>query len=284
MLKKFSSKDNVSNKLYIIGTPIGNIKDITYRAVETLKMVDKIYCEDTRITGLLLKELNIQKPLHSNNVMSEKDVTPLIIEDLKNGLNIGLVSDAGMPGISDPGFLAVREAKNNGFNTEIIPGVVAGITALVGSMLPTNHFLFYGFLNSKQSQRIKELNNLKDESNTIVFYEAPHRIKDTLCDIYNTLGNRNICLARELTKTYEEYIHGTVKEVLDMVDTLKGEMVIIVEGKTIDDIVSSLNELSTKDHYEFYLNQGLDSKDAMKSVAKDLGISKSIVYQELNKK
>lgn len=284
MLNRLSSFTNNTNCLYLVGTPIGNFDDMTFRAINTLKSVDLIYCEDTRITGILLKHFEIATPMRSYNVMTENDLTVGLINELKSGKNIAVVSDAGMPGISDPGFLACREAVKAGFKPVVIPGVSASLTALVGSSIETNHFMFYGFLSPKHSDRIKELNSLSEYKETIIFYEAPHRIKESLMDIKDVFGDRYICLARELTKTYEEYLRGTISEILEVVESLKGEMVLIVEGKKTDDVVIKLNSLSIKEHYEFYLNDVTDPKIAMKLVARDRGISKSDVYQEVKGK
>lgn len=280
MLNRQSS-NNDFRKLYLVGTPIGNFQDMTFRAIDTLKMVDIIYCEDTRITGILLKHFDIHTPIRSYNVVNENNLTKNIIETIKNGKNVAVVSDAGMPGISDPGYLAVKEATKENIDVVIIPGVSASLTALVASSLPTKNFYFHGFLNSKQSIRKKELLALSDKEETLIIYEAPHRIKETLLDMYEILGNRRICLSRELTKKYEEHLRGTIKEVLEVVDELKGEMVIIVEGKTIDEVSNDLNNLSIKEHYNFYIEQNVDFKEALKLVAKDRKVSKSIIYQEI---
>ena len=284
MLTRQKSFQNDNPKLYLVGTPIGNYDDMTFRAVDTLKNVDIIYCEDTRISSMLLKHFNISTKLKSYNVVTENNLTQGLIEDIKNGKNVAVISDAGLPSISDPGYLAAVNAVKEGIDVIVIPGVSASLTALVGSSLTTNSFTFYGFLNSKKNQRIKELELLKDISNTLIIYEAPHRIKDTLTDLLNIFGNRYICLARELTKKYEEYLRGNILDILEIVDELKGEMVLIIEGKKIDEITLKLNELSLEDHYNYYLNLTNDPKLSYKKVANDLGISKSIVYNKLNKK
>lgn len=285
MLNRFKTNIDTTNKLYIIGTPIGNIDDITIRAINTFKILDILYCEDTRITSLFLSKLGIKVPkIVSCNVVTENEVLPKIIEDLNNGLNVGYCSDAGMPGISDPGFLMVRECRKLNILVEIIPGVCAGITGIVGSGFTSNHFYFYGFLPSKHTQRVKELASLQEIESSIILYEAPHRLTESLEDIKEILGDREICLARELTKTYEEYLTGKISEVLPIVETLKGEFVLIVKGSDNTEIIDKLNSMNLEEHYKFYLDQNIDPKEAMKKVAKDLGVSKSDIYSKLMKK
>lgn len=281
MLKRQSSFKDESPKLYLVGTPIGNYQDMTFRAIEVLKKVDYIYCEDTRITGQLLKEFDIHTKMRSYNVVTENDLTKSLVDEIKNGNNIAVVTDAGMPGISDPGFFACREAIKDDIDVVVIPGVSASLTALVGSGLASRNFYFAGFLGSKKSERIKNLDEIKDYTNSLIIYEAPHRISDTLNDIKEVLGNRNIVLCRELTKKYEEYLRGTVEEILEVVDELKGEMVLIVEGAKESTQTTKLNSLSIKEHFDFYINAGLDEKEAMKKVAQDRKVSKSIIYKEI---
>ena len=285
MLKRQKTyEDNMSAKLYLVGTPIGNFQDMTYRAVDTLKYVDEIYCEDTRITGLLLKHFEIPTKMHSYHIYNEKELSSSIIEKIKSGKNIAVVSDAGMPSISDPGCLIATIAIQNDIDVCIIPGVSAGITALVGSGIPSNKFTFVGFLNSKDNKRKEELEQLKFKEKTLILYEAPHRIKETLEMLNDIMPNREIVLARELTKKYEEYLRGTPKEILEVVEELKGEMVIIISGCQNEEKVAKLISLSIKEHYRFYIENGYENKEAMKLVAKDRGISKSEVYQEIMKK
>lgn len=284
MLKRQKTyEDNMSAKLYLVGTPIGNFQDMTYRAVDTLKYVDEIYCEDTRITGLLLKHFEIPTKMHSYHIYNEKELSSSIIEKIKSGKNIAVVSDAGMPSISDPGYLIATIAIQNDIDVCIIPGVSAGITALVGSGIPSNKFTFVGFLNSKDNKRKEELEQLKFKEETLILYEAPHRIKETLEMLNDIMPNREIVLARELTKKYEEYLRGTSKEILEVVEELKGEMVIIISGCQNEEKVAKLISLSIKEHYRFYIENGYENKEAMKLVAKDRGISKSEVYQEIIK-
>lgn len=277
--QKSFEKDDA--KIYIVGTPIGNLEDITIRAIETLKMVDIIYCEDTRNTSRLLSHYNITKKLKSYHLFNENEITCELIERVKNGENVAIVSDAGMPCISDPGFLAVRDASNNGIDVVVVPGVSAGLMAVVASGITCSKYYYAGFLNSKPGKRLEELKKLSTKEETIIIYEAPHRIKETLELILQAMGDRYIVLARELTKKYEEYLRGTVSEILEIVDNLKGEMVIVISGQKKEEQVKDLLSLTIKEHYNHYINQMVDKKDAMKLVAKDRNISKSVVYQEI---
>jgi len=267
-----------SSKIYIVATPIGNFDDITLRALEVLKSVDYIYCEDTRNTLQLLSHFNIESKLRSYHMFNENETTDSLINVVKEGHNVAVVSDAGMPCISDPGFVAVKEAREQGIDVVMVPGVSAGLTAICGSGLPCNHFYFYGFLNSKESKRIDELKQLEDISQTIIFYEAPHRIKETLQNMLDIFGDRHIVLARELTKKYEEYLDGNISEVLEVCESLKGEMVIVCEGAHKEDLVKDLLKLTIQEHYDYYINMKIDRKEALKLVAKDRGVSKSDIY------
>ncbi|MCM1260457.1 MAG: 16S rRNA (cytidine(1402)-2'-O)-methyltransferase [Staphylococcus sp.] len=275
---------NQQSKLYMVGVPIGNFDDMTYRGVQTLQMVDMIYCEDTRVTKKLLNHFSIDKPLKSYHTFNENEITNQLLDLIKEGKNVAVVSDAGMPIISDPGFLAVREAIQNDVDVVVIPGPSAFVTALVGSGISSNRILFTGFLNSGDNKRKKELEKLKDKEETLILYESPHRIKETLEMLAELMPTRHICLARELTKTYEEYLHGTPSEILDVVSEIKGEMVIVIEGATNQEIKSKWIDAPLVEHMAHYMEQGYTERDAMKLVAKDRGISKSIIYQQLKKK
>lgn len=281
MLTRQKTYEQETSKLYLVATPIGNYSDMTYRGVETLKNVDDIYCEDTRITGKLLSHFDIHTKMHSYHIFNEQDLTKTILEKIKNGNNVAVVSDAGMPAISDPGFLIARDAIKNNIDVVVVPGVSASLTALVASGIPSNKFTFIGFLNSKDQKRKEEIENLKYNKETLIIYEAPHRIKSTLEMINEIMPNRYIVLARELTKRYEEYLRGTAQEILDVVDELKGEMVLIISGCNDEEKCENLLNLSIKEHYKYYLNNGYDSKEAMKKVAKDRNTSKSNIYQEI---
>ena len=269
------SYDN-SPTLYLIPTPIGNMEDITIRAVNTLKMVEVIFCEDTRVTGQLLKYLNISKKLISSHNYNESENKEKLLKYLNNGFNVGLVSDRGTPIISDPGFELAKCAIENGFNVVSLPGATALIPALTTSGINPMPFYYYGFLNSKDSARRKELEFLKNIDATLIIYEAPHRINKTLIDLGNILGNnRKISISREITKKYEEIYRGTIGELIEQQNNYKGELVIVVEGnkKTIE-----YKTLSIEEHINLYIEDGKNSMDAIKIVAKERGMKKSEVY------
>lgn len=264
--------------LYLVPTPIGNIEDITYRAVKVLQECDVIYCEDTRTTKVLLSHYQITTPLKSYHIFNEDERVKEIILELKQGKKVALVSDAGYPGISDPGYLVCHEAIREGLVVSTIPGATASLTALVTSGLPCEKFYFYGFLAHTTSQKTKELESLIDYPETIIFYESPHRLKETMSimkDIYKT---RQVCIARELTKKYEEYIRGTCEEVCEKVQDIKGEIVIILSGADKSSLAIELTKKTIKEHFDYYHSQGFEDKEAMKMVAKDRGVSKSAIY------
>lgn len=269
--------------LYLVPTPIGNFDDMTFRSIEILKNVDIILCEDTRNTKVLCSHFDITTPLMAYHIFNENDKCEDIIKLLNEGKKIALVSDAGLPSISDPGYLITREALANGFEVSALPGASAGITALVASGLPCDKFYFYGFLDHKKSQKKKEITNLVDLDTTVIFYESPHRIQETIEVMYEVYKDRNIVIARELTKKFEEYVRGNIKDIVKMDITLKGEFVIIVEGAKKESIALDLNEKSVKEHFEYYKTLGNTDMDAMKLVAKDRGVSKSVIYAEIKK-
>lgn len=281
--QKSFEKDNA--KLYLVGTPIGNLEDITFRAINTLKMVDIIYCEDTRTSYKLLSHYEIDTKLKSVHLFNENEISHEIIENIKKGLNVAIISDAGLPIISDPGWVVVKEAVDNDIDGVSIPGATAGLTALIASGIPAHDFYFAGFLNSKKAKRKQELKKLYNKEETIIMYESPHRIVETLSILDELYTNRNIVLARELTKKHEEYLRGKPKELLEVAETLKGEMVLIIEGNQnpeTDELIE-LNDLSIEEHYNFYLEKGMTSKDAMKQVSLDRHISKKEVYEIIKK-
>lgn len=284
MLKRQKTLGNDCAKLYMVGVPIGNLDDITLRAIKTLQKVEVIYCEDTRVTKKLLNHFDIHKPLRSYHTFNENEITKDVLEFITKGQNVAIVSDAGMPIISDPGFLAVREAIKMDIDVVVVPGPSAFITALVGSGIASNRIVFTGFLNSGDHKRKKELEKLKDIEETLILYESPHRIKETLMMLDELMPNRHICLARELTKPYEEYLHGTPHEILEVIDEIKGEIVLVIEGATRKEMKEDLIASTIEKHMQYYLEQGLDEKNAMKMVAKDRGVSKSQIYQQVKKK
>ena len=265
-----------SPSLYLIPTPIGNLDDITVRSLNVLRTVDELLCEDTRDTGLLLKHYDIKKKLVSCHEFNEEKMIDYVVSKLKMGYNLGLVTDQGTPIISDPGYIVSRGVIDAGYNVISLPGATAFVPALTSSGLEPSPFMFYGFLNSKNSKQIEELKRLADYPFTIIFYEAVHRIKSTLNNMLNVFGNRNICIARELSKIHEEFTRGTIEELLPIVDEMKGEFVIVVEGnhKTID-----YSELDVVEHVKLYLDD-LNEMDAIKKVAKERGVAKSVIYQE----
>ncbi len=282
-MNRQKSFENNKPTLYLVATPIGNLKEMTFRAVEILKSVNYIAAEDTRNTIKLLNYFEISTKLishHEHNIVSS---IPKIINLLKEGNHIALVSDAGYPAISDPGYELVKEVIDNDFNVVPISGANACLNALVVSGISPQPFLFYGFLDHQDKKKKKELENLKLYKETIVFYEAPHRIKKTLTLMLSILGNRKIALAREITKKHEEINRGTVEEILKIVDTMKGEMVIIVEGNSND--VEEVEYLQSIDeHVNEYIEKGMSTKDAIKQVAKQRNVAKNIVYQEYHRK
>lgn len=269
------SYDN-SPTLYLIPTPIGNMEDITMRALNTLKLVDVIFCEDTRVTGQLLKYFDISKKLISSHEYNESRNKEKLIEYLKNGSNVGLVSDRGTPIISDPGYELAKFAIEEGYNVVSLPGATALIPALTSSGISPMPFYYYGFLNSKDSARRKELEFLKNIDATLIIYEAPHRINKTLKDMQNILGNnRKISISREITKKYEEIYRGTIEELVNQNNEYKGELVVVVEGNKTS---SEYKILTIEEHINLYIEDGKSSMDAIKIVAKERGMKKSEVY------
>ena len=271
-----------SAKLYLVATPIGNLADITYRAVETLKTVEVCFAEDTRVTRVLFEHYNIHTRLECYQEHNKQTQYKAILKYLEEGISVALVSDAGMPIISDPGYYVAKEAIKAGFDVVPIPGASASLSALIVSGITPQPFTFYGFLDSKSSKRKKELEALKEHKQTLIFYEAPHRIKEMLEDILNVFGNREIALAREITKKFEEVIRGSVSEVIEVADTLKGEMVVVCSGY-IEDSNKYLNVDPIKQVDELIV-AGIIKNEAIKMVAKRLGITKQELYKEYSEK
>jgi len=265
-----------SPTLYLIPTPIGNMEDITIRALNTLKEVDVVFCEDTRVTGQLLKYFDINKKLISSHNYNEVGNKDKLIEYLSNGSNVGLVSDRGTPIISDPGYELAKYAIESGYNVVSLPGATALIPALTSSGIVPMPFYFYGFLNNKDSARRKELEILKKIDATLIIYEAPHRVNKTLLDMKNILGNnRKISISREITKKYEEIYRGNIEELVIQNNDYKGELVIVIEGNK--DIIE-YNSITIEEHINLYVEDGKSVMDAIKIVAKERGMKKSEVY------
>lgn len=264
--------------LYLVATPIGNLQELTPRAISILKEVDLIAAEDTRNTMKLLSHFDIHTKVIAHHAHNEKQSTEGIIQLLKEGKNIALVSDAGYPLISDPGQTLVPRAIEEGYAVVPVNGSSAMLSALVASGLCAMPFYFHGFLSSKSSQAKKELAELKSMTCTMVFYEAPHRIDDTLKVMLEVLGDRRISLCRELTKRFEEFIRGTISEVLEIASELKGEMVIVVEGASDEadeqiDVLALVHQL---------IEEGLSTSAAVKEAAKRTGISKNEIYRQVH--
>lgn len=261
--------------LYLVATPIGNLEDMTYRAVNILKSVDKIYAEDTRNSIVLLRHYNISTSLESYHEFNQNIKTDDILKELESGMSIAIISDAGLPVISDPGYKIVKEARKRGIAVSTIPGASAGISALIASGIAPMPYTFFGFLDSKKTKRIAQLEELKYVKNTIIFYEAPHRIFECLEDMLNVFGDRRISLARELTKIYEEYIYGKISEILKL-DSLKGEMVLIVEGY-VDDEVNKDEDPNKK--IDELIELGYMPNEAIKEAARLFNMNKKELYK-----
>ena len=278
---------NNKGVLYVVGTPIGNLKDITLRAIDTLKEVDLILAEDTRQTLKLLNHLGIEKKMISYHRHNEAEKIDMVVSLLDEGKNIALVSDAGMPIISDPGQGLVRFLVENDYKIEVIPGVTALITAIVRSGMDSTRFTFEGFLSVSKKQRIKRLKELKNEVRTMIFYEAPHKILYTLKDMLEVFGNRNICICRELTKIHEEYLNTNFIDAISQIEEngIKGEIVLIIEGKSEIELEEEkkkeLEKLDAVELVKEYINDGIDKKDAIKKVAKELGVNENEVYKKV---
>lgn len=272
----------MKGKLYLVATPIGNLEDITLRALRILKEVDLIAAEDTRHTLGLLNHFEISKPLISYYKQNEKTKSEILIKKLLEGQNVAIVSDAGTPGISDPGEEIVKVAIENGIEIIPIPGACAFVNALIASGLSSKEFVFIGFLSAIKKDKKDKLEEIKYETRTLILYEAPHKLKATLEAIYEILGDRKIVLARELTKIHEEFIRDNVSSILERIDEIKGEFVILIEGNSESKKDLELSDLTNKPleaHYEFYLNQGLEKKEIIKKIAKDRNTNKNEIYQ-----
>ena len=279
----------MAGKLYLCATPIGNLDDITSRVLETLANVDVIAAEDTRNSIKLLNHFEIKVPMTSYHEFNKVEKAVELIRQMQDGKNIALITDAGTPAISDPGEVLVRMCQEAGIVVTSLPGPAACITALTLSGLSTRRFCFEGFLPSDKKEKKDVLEDLINESRTIIIYEAPHRLVRTLQELYKTLGERKITICRELTKKFETILPTTLETALAKYEeeAPRGEYVLVIEGKSLDDrkqeTINSWHEMTIEQHMEFYEKDGMDHKEAMKQVAKDRGVSKREVYQYLIK-
>ena len=277
----------MQGKLYLCATPIGNLEDITFRVLRTLKEVDLIAAEDTRNSIKLLNHFDIHTPMTSYHEYNKIEKAEVLIRKMQEGTNIALITDAGTPGISDPGEDLVRMCYEAGIEVTSLPGPAACITALTLSGLGTRRFAFEAFLPSDKKERQAVLTELVNETRTIILYEAPHRLTKTLKELLDTLGNRRMTLCRELTKKHETAFASTIEDILKFYETQepKGECVLVLEGKSRQELVEEerarWEEMSIEEHMNVYLGQGMDKKEAMKAVAKDRGVSKRDIYQAL---
>ena len=277
----------MAGKLYLCATPIGNLEDMTYRVIRTLGEVDLIAAEDTRNSIKLLNHFEIKTPMTSYHEYNKIEKGQKLVEKLQSGMNIALITDAGTPGISDPGEELVKMCYEAGIEVTSLPGAAACITALTLSGLSTRRFCFEAFLPTDKKEKQAVLKELVDETRTIIMYEAPHRLVKTLQELFENLGNRRITVCRELTKKYETAFVTTLEEAIQYYEEHdpKGECVLVIEGRSREELrqeeVSKWEEMSIEEHMELYLGQGIDKKEAMKKVAKDRGISKRDVYQQL---
>lgn len=274
--------ENIHGVLYLVATPIGNLDDITMRALKVLNEVDFIAAEDTRHTLKLLNHFNIQKPMISYYEHNIRERGEKIIKRLKEGQSAALVSDAGTPAISDPGEDIVRLCAEENIKVCPVPGAVAAINALICSGLSTSRFSFEGFLSVNKKSRADHLESVKNSQYTLIFYEAPHKLLRTLNDMLESFGNRKITVCREITKKYEEFLHTTLKDAIEHFNDTppKGEFVLVIEGAKEQEKTSEFDNMTVLEHINYYIESGLDKKEAMKKVALDRGVSKREVYAE----
>ena len=278
----------MSGTLYLCATPIGNLQDMTPRVVETLQMVDIIAAEDTRNSIRLLNHFDIHTPMTSYHEYNKVEKARQLIVKLQEGQNIALITDAGTPAISDPGEVLVRMCHEAGINVTSLPGAAACITALTLSGLATRRFCFEGFLPAEKKEKKEILEELATETRTMILYEAPHHLIRTLEELYGALGNRKICVCRELTKKFETILSTTLEEALELYksEEPRGEYVLVVEGKSREEkrqeSIAAWESMTIEEHMSYYEEQGMDQKSAMKQVAKDRGVGKREIYAYLN--
>ena len=280
-------EEHMAGKLYLCATPIGNLEDITYRVVRTLREADLIAAEDTRNSVKLLNHFDIKTPMTSYHEFNKVEKALYLVEQLQAGKNIALISDAGTPAISDPGEILVRECHNAGIQVTSLPGACALITALTMSGLNTRRFCMEGFLPADKKEKRDILEELKQESRTMILYEAPHRLSKTLSELYEVLGDREIALCRELTKKFETVMKTTLKAAIEYYgeNEPRGEYVLVLEGKSREEKkqekIEEWEKMSIEEHMEYYEKQGIDHKEALKKVAKDRGVGKRDIYKYL---
>lgn len=271
----------MSGKLYIVATPIGNLEDITLRAIRILKEVDLIACEDTRVTKKLLSHYQIEKPLTGYHEHNEKEKAEELVTLLESGKNIALVSDAGTPGVSDPGYRLVSLASEKGIEVISIPGASAAVAALSVSGLPTSSFTFFGFLPKSDKKRIEFLEIIREYPETLILYESPRRVLKTLENIFDILGDRRVSASRELTKMFEETLRGRASRIIEVLKEkkeVKGEFTIVVEGMSDKD--KEVSSETIQEQLGIYKERGFSLKDAVKETCKNFGISRNRVYKE----
>lgn len=274
-MKRIKSFDQSHPLLYLIATPIGNLGEFSSRAIDVIQEMDYIACEDTRNTKDLLRKFNINKNLISLREHNEVEASLHVVSDIKSGKKVAYVSDAGYPAISDPGNILVKIANENDVAVSVVSGGCAFINALVSSNLDTNHFYFHGFLSPKDGDAKRELEEIKNKKETLIFYESPHRIENTLNILYSCLGNRLIVLHRELTKLNEEKIYGTIEELLNLdFSSIKGEIVLVVEGNKLENVVSD-KEIIEK--VQYFMDRGMSKKDAIECACEILNVKKNYV-------
>lgn len=271
-------KEIKKGHLYIVATPIGNLEDITLRAINILKNADIIAAEDTRHTLKLLNHFEISKPLISYHRHNEDTKTEVLLKELINGKNIALVSDAGTPGICDPGEEIIKECIEQNIEVIPIPGACAMINALICSGISTKEFIFIGFLPLNKKLRKEKLEEIQKANKTLILYEAPHKLESTLKDLKPILEDRKIVLAREITKIHEEFIRGDIDSLIEKSKEIKGEIVLIIEANNKKE-ENKLLDLSLEEHYKYYENQGLEKKEIIKKIAKDRNVNKNEIYK-----
>lgn len=279
-MKRQKSFDNTQATLYLVATPIGNLEEMTPRAIKTLQEVDIIAAEDTRQTGKLLAHFDIHTKMITHHLHNEKESVKGILALLDDGKNVALVSDAGYPLISDPGSWLVTQVTHAGYNVVPVSGGNAVLNALVASGLDTRHFVFVGFLSTKLNERQRHLQRLAQYPETLIFYEAPHRVEKTLAHMLEVLGDRPMCLAREMTKLHEEFIRGSIKEVLEQCKGIKGEIVLVVAGASETEPDYAIEDIRILVEQQIAL--GCSKSEAIKIISKKLNISKNQIYQELH--